>query len=209
VLGEISMAIRLRTTPITMTFNDGTEKIDLGVWGPSNAKINYEKAIASLDPSPKAKKILKTAEDAADVVYVLVTDSYFPKYFSPLELQKRYSVVLPDNASLITWDPKSDQPVKTINAHKPKFLDYITMQDSQKVEMMRPFMILLHEFGHFMQYLTLPQVYEIQRERTYVEGAKGIRTIDDAIEDENVQHHEAPVAYELGQPIRFKYWDQS
>ena len=202
------MAIKLRASPITMTFNTGSEKIELGVWSPSNAKVNYEKAVSMLDPSPKAKTILKAAEDAPEVVFVLVTQSYFPKYFSPIELQKRYSVVLPDNASLITWDPTSNQPVRTINANKPKFLDYMTMQDSQKVEMMKPFMILLHEFGHFMQYLHLPQVYELQRERTYEQGARGERTIDDAIEDENVQHHEAPVAYELGQPVRFKYWDQ-
>lgn len=202
------MAIKLRTDPITMTFNTGSEKVELGVWTPTNAKVNYERAISSLQPSPKARKILKAAEDAVDVVYVIVTDNYFPKFFSPMELRKRYSVVLPDNASLITWDPASNQPVKTINANKPKFLEYMTKQDSAKVEMMMPFMILLHEFGHFMQYLHMPEVYELQRERTYEQGAKGERTIDDAIEDENVQHHEAPVAYELGQPVRFKYWDQ-
>lgn len=203
------MTIRLYTSTIQMKFNTGKEIIDLGSWTPVKAQQHYDQALAKLNPSPKAKKILTTAEATSDVVYVLVTQSYFPKYFSPQELKKRYAVTLPDNASLITWDPTSDQPVKTKVANRPEFLKYMNVQDSQKVQIMSSFIILIHEFGHFMQYLTLPDVYEFMRERTYEEGAKGIRTTDDAIEDENVQHHEAPVAYELGQPVRFRYWDQS
>lgn len=206
---ENNMSIQLRLEPISMTFNTGEEKIDMGTWTPSNAQRHYDDAISQLERSPKATNFLKSVEQAEEVVYILVTDNYFPKYFSPQELLNRYSTTLPDGASLITWDPGSNQPVKTITAHKPKFLDYIECTDSQKVEMMDPFMILMHEFGHFLQYLHLPEVYEIMRERTYVEGAKGTRKTDDALEDENVQHHEAPVAAELGQPIRFKYWDQS
>ena len=202
------MVVRLQTGTLQMKFNTGVEIIDLGSWEATGAKKYYDEAIAKLNLSPKAQKILKTANDAEDVVYVLVTQSYFPKYFSPGELQKRYSVVMPDKASLITWDPTSNQPVKTITANKPKFLDYMTVQDSAKVQQMSPFMILIHEFGHFMQYLHLPEVYEVKREQTYAEGAKGVRVTDDALEDENVQHHEAPVAYELKQPIRCKYWDQ-
>jgi len=192
-----------------MKFNTGVEILDLGAWAPMGAKSYYDDAISKLNLSPKAQKILKAAESTENVVYVLVTQGYFPKYFSPAELLKRYAVTLPDNASLITWDPTSNQPVKTISANKPKFLDYMTVQDSAKVQMMAPFMILIHEFGHFMQYLHLPEVYELKRELTYVEGAAGTRKTDDALEDENVQHHEAPVAYELKQPVRFKYWDQN
>jgi hypothetical protein len=202
------MVVRLYTKPLPMKFNTGGEQIDLETWEPYLAKKSYEEARAKLEQSPKAKKFLSIVDGCAEVVYVLPTKGYFSKYFSPGELKTRYGLELEDKASLITWDPTIRQQVYTINANKPAFLQYMSTLDSKKDQRMEPFMILIHEFGHFLQYLQLPGVYEIKREQTYLEGAQGIRVTDDELENENVQHHEAPVAYELGQPIRFNYWDQ-
>ena len=203
------MTIKFRTDPISMQCSLGGETIPLGTWSPVDAaNTKYDAALTKLKTSPKAQRLIAAAERDEEVVEVLVTTNYFNKYFSPGELKKRYGTVLDNNASLIVWDPTCRQPVKTHVAHKPAFLKDI--QDDQVVQgnSMDPFMLLVHELGHFHQFLHLPEVYEIMRERTYEEGARGERKTDDGLENENVQHHEAPVAYELGQPIRYLYWDQ-
>jgi hypothetical protein len=70
-----------------------------------------------------------------------------------------------------------------------------------------PAILLMHEFGHGLQYLADKGGYEALRTASYQQPDG--KDIDLRIENDNIRKREAPVCLDLGQQVRWQYWDNT
>jgi hypothetical protein len=181
-----------------------------------NAKKIYDGAIERLSRSEKAKGFIKLVEESKHLVLVLVSDDYESKFFSPNELIKWYRLDLGSGACLVTWSPMSKQTWVAKQEHQPKDWNIPGTHPSiqNKIRDFDSAIILLHEFGHAIQYMKEEVMYETLRQLTYTRGERDADgaghdiDFDEKIEDDNIMRHEAPVCLELNWQVRWRYWDQ-
>jgi hypothetical protein len=185
---------------------DPEEPFDIPLIPFPNPKKYYDDAIAFLSKSPKAVGFIKQIVESAHEFKVMVTDRYPNKYWSPNELATMYKTKLGEGASLITWNSKENGQWFAIEEHRPPDIDVPDTHPSvQNNSVPVAAILLIHEFGHGLQYLANKTEYEALRTASYVPGTG--KDVDTRIENENVLKHEAPVCLELGQQVRWQYWD--
>ncbi len=201
------MTVTVMTKMLRVTcINDPANPWDLDMNPFPTAQKDYDDAITFLSRSDKAKGFIKKIVESTHNFRVLVTDNYMNKYWSPGELATVYKTKFDDSGSLITWNSKERGVWFAITDHQPPDLDIPAAHPSiQNNTSPNPAILLIHEFGHGLQYLTDKTGYEALRMASYIPVTGP--GVDVKIEDENVRMHEAPVCLELREQVRWKYWD--
>ena len=185
---------------------DPKEPWDLEMSPLRTAKKDYDDAIEFLSKSPKAQEIIKKIVESAHEFKIMVTENYMNKYWSPGELAKIYRTKFDNDASLITWNSKERGAWFAITDHQPAEFNVPASHPSvQNKSTPAPAILLIHEFGHGLQYLTDKTNYEALRTASYIQPTGP--EVDLRIENENILKHEAPVCLELNEQVRWQYWD--
>ncbi len=185
---------------------DPTNPWDLDLNPFPTAEKDYNDAIAFLQKSAKASGFIKQIVDSTHNFNIMVTDNYMNKYWSPGELATVYKTKFDGEGSLITWNSKERGEWFAIADHQPPDFDVPASHPSvQNNKSPSPAILLIHEFGHGLQYLKNKSGYEALRTASYNPDTG--KDVDTKIEDENVRMHEAPVCLELNEQVRWKYWD--
>jgi hypothetical protein len=169
----------------------------------------YKDAIQFLEASDKAKEFIKKISASEHEFDIMITDQYFNKYFSPGELASIYATELPNKASLITWNAKENGSWFAIRANQPDEFSWVPGSHPSLANKVvpPPAILLMHEFGHGLQYLADKGGYEALRTASYQQPDG--KDIDLRIENDNIRKHEAPVCLDLGQQVRWQYWDNT
>lgn len=167
---------------------------------------DYDQAIQYLKGSKKASEIIEAIISSPHEFKVMVTDNYMNKYWSPGELAKVYKTKFNGEASLVTWNSKERGNWFAIAEHQPPdFVVPASHPSVQNIKTPSPAILLIHEFGHGLQYLADKDGYEGKRAATYIQPDGP--NVDLLIENDNLRKHEAPVCLELGEQVRWQYWD--
>ena len=159
------------------TFSSGT-KLKL-----SEAKALFEKAVKQLQKSTTAKKILDVVNKAKDEIHLVCVPDGEGQFVIPGEIQGSTLA-----APTIVWDPNK---LFHFYSHGVALSNVLYADESSY----QPAIVLIHEMGHCKQWLEGKSAYKSKLDR------KDISTI----EADNLKRHEAPVAKELGLPIRNHY----
>lgn len=154
----------------------------------------YTRAKEMLNGSSTGRTILSKVEANPQFVINLIVTNVFPSMFMDEELNQT-SV----KGGVVTWSA--------------------TYQNMVNGKPQQPFMGLAHELGHVVQYMNDRGWYKgytrmyldrlrasfdcVGAEQTKLEA--NAQKARDVIENDNLKLHEAPVARELGQPVRDKY----
>lgn len=154
----------------------------------------YKAARDIICGSPKGKEIIDKVEANPQFVINLIVTNDFPSMFMDEELNQTNI-----KGGVVTWSGSYCLGVKS--------------------EQQKPFMGLAHEFGHVVQYMDNRGWYKgysrmyldrlkrsfdcVGKEKSALE--ENARKAQLVIENDNISKHEAPIARQLGQPVRESY----
>jgi hypothetical protein len=158
---------------------------NLGFDQDPKAKEYYANAVAYLQGSGTAKTIMATVESHSKDTLVLVAKDCFPM-FCHYEMAAQHGF----DGSVIVWDP-----VGLISARADTQCTYQS-----------PAIALLHEMGHAVQWIKKTSWY-ISQVTAAMGGGQGAQAAKLAVENDNIDTHETPVARELKEGIRKDYND--
>jgi len=157
----------------------------LGFSQDPRAKDYFDNALAYLAGSGTAAKLIDKVTKHGRDTAVLVAKDCFPM-FCHYEMASQHGFT----TAVIVWDP-----VGLISARADK---QCTFQS--------PAIALLHEIGHAVQWIDKTGWY-INLVNTAMQGGKAGDTAKLAVENDNIDSHETPVARELGEGTRKDYND--
>ena len=153
----------------------------------TDAQRLYDNAVSRLKGSARAKTVIDALQAASEKFYVCPTTESTPMF-----MHKEWCIEHGLDGGIAAWHPNDS--IKVPNGSPGT-------QDAA--------VCLLHELGHAHQWLTKREWYTQRVNKIKASGFnlsdKGIKSLRDEVENDNIKENETPVAKQLGQGWRDKY----